>query len=253
MFERCLRKAATTDKVEHMFDHDEANRQDAEDPGSSVRGACVGSLVEVEAFERGVAEVCGVVNAAHGVLVAMVAEALAAGWWNGWGIHSPEHWLSWQTGMAPVRAKGVVRLAARRADLPVTIAALDAGELALDAAVEVARSVPSAYEADACQLAKVSMVRQLQRVLRRYGYDHDEQGAAAGAEGGRRRSAPRSGCARSGCWPRRVGRRRTRGRRPVRFRGDVPDGGGRERSDGGSRARGRGSLAVGRRRQVGRG
>ena len=71
--------------------------------------------------------------------------------------------------------------------------------------------------------------------------------------GGRRRSAPRSGCARSGCWPRRVGRRRTRGRRPVRFRGDVPDGGGRERSDGGSRARGRGSLAVGRRRRVGRG
>ena len=52
-----------------------------------------------------VAALCGVINAAHGELVDLIADALDADLWAQWGIHSPTHWLSWQCGLSRGRAQ----------------------------------------------------------------------------------------------------------------------------------------------------
>ena len=57
----------------------------------------------IAALEGDVAEVCGVLNATVGRLVELVADALDQDLWQGWGIHSPTHWVTWQTGLSPIR------------------------------------------------------------------------------------------------------------------------------------------------------
>jgi hypothetical protein len=126
---------------------------------------------EIEALEGRVAELSGLINAAHGELVGLIGEALDHGSWEGWGLHSPGHWLAWRTGMGLRRAHDIVRLAERRAALPECIQALEAGELSLDQAVLLARHVPDGYGHAATDLARVTTVSQLQRTLPRYGWE----------------------------------------------------------------------------------
>ena len=59
------------------------------------------------------ADLCGSLNVLHAQLVAAVVEALDDGLWEQWGIRSPEHWLAWQTGMTPARARQLVDTARR--------------------------------------------------------------------------------------------------------------------------------------------
>lgn len=132
-------------------------------------------MAAYDAFEVRVARTAGVLNAVHAELVDLVAEALDQGFAEGYGTHSPGHWLAWQAGLSPAHAAGIVRLARRRDELHTVMAALRAGELALDAALEIARLAPADHEQSVTELAKVATVSQLRRVLRDYGYDHDSQ------------------------------------------------------------------------------
>src|SRR4051794_8956638 len=52
-----------------------------------------------------IARVCGVLNVAHAQLVALTAQAIDEDLWRGWGVRSVEHFLQWQTGLSPARAK----------------------------------------------------------------------------------------------------------------------------------------------------
>ena len=52
------------------------------------------------AFEAAVASAAGVRNAADAALVDLVVTALAEGWWEGWGIHTPVQWLMWRAGVS---------------------------------------------------------------------------------------------------------------------------------------------------------
>ena len=65
----------------------------------------------MDALEDRVATLCGVINAAHGELVDLIADALDADLWAQWGIHSPTHWLSWQCGLS--QGKGAPAVGAR--------------------------------------------------------------------------------------------------------------------------------------------
>lgn len=132
---------------------------------------------QVRGLEVEVASVCGVLNAAAGRLVELLADAMEDELWNGWGIHSPAHWLGWQAGMSRSRADGLVKLAGRRAELPSAVAALVAGELSVDAAVAIARRAPAAYEASITEQAKVLTIGQLGKVLAGYHYDDETQKA----------------------------------------------------------------------------
>ena len=88
------------------------------------------------------AEVCGTLNMATGRLVSLIAEVLDTGAWEGWGIRSPEQWVSWKCGLSSGRARRLVAVARRLPELPATRSALQAGELAEDQVAQVCRHAP---------------------------------------------------------------------------------------------------------------
>jgi hypothetical protein len=60
--------------------------------------------------------------------------------------------------------------------LPVTFAAFDAGELALDQVAPIAAKAPRWADAELCEFAKVATVTQLRRVMRSYEFEPDPTG-----------------------------------------------------------------------------
>lgn len=119
-------------------------------------------------IEADVAEVAGVLNAAHGRLVELAGELIETEAWRRVGIKSVEHWLCWRAGLSAHRAKQVVGVARRRAELPVICATLARGERSLEQVGEVARFVPTHNDAEAAGLAKAATVSQLHNTLSRY-------------------------------------------------------------------------------------
>lgn len=119
------------------------------------------------------ADLCGVINAAHGRMVEVVSEALTTEVWAGAGIMSPRHWVTWQTGLADRAGGDVVRLAQRREELPTTITALCEGRISLASAGLIARFVPAEYEQCALEFALVMTYRQLRRSVSQYHFDLD--------------------------------------------------------------------------------
>jgi len=91
-------------------------------------------------------------------LVDSIVESIEGELWAQWGLRSPEHWLSWHTGLSPAHAKQLVDTARRKAELPTTFAALADGELSIDQVATIAKHVPSHNDGEACELAKSATV-----------------------------------------------------------------------------------------------
>jgi len=108
----------------------------------------------------------GTVNVAIARLVAAVRELLDADGWEGVGIQSPEHWLTWKAGVSRPRAEGLVRIARRLHDLPACSALFEQGRLGEDAMVRIARRVPPARDTEIAALAPLLLIPQLDRLLR---------------------------------------------------------------------------------------
>jgi Domain of unknown function (DUF222) len=121
-----------------------------------------GWMTEAEILD-GMAEVCGQLNAAHARLVALIAAALEARCWEGAGILSCEHWVTWRTGCSPSRARQLVALARRLPALPAVADAFSSGELSVDQAAVVGRHTPPGHDRAVTALAKQATVAQLQR------------------------------------------------------------------------------------------
>ena len=119
-------------------------------------------------LELEIAQVCGVINAATGRLVQLIAAVLQTESWQGWGIRSASQWVSWKCGVSPARAKRLVLMARRLAELPETRAAFDNGELCEDQVAVVCRHAPAPFDAEAAELARSATVVQLQRALGSY-------------------------------------------------------------------------------------
>jgi Domain of unknown function (DUF222) len=124
--------------------------------------------VAAVALQTRMADLCGHLNVLHAQLVDTVVEALDSSLWEQWGIRSPEHWLAWQTGMAPARARQLVESARRKAELPVTFAAFADGELSVDQVVTVTKYTPAHNDTEVCELAKSATVSQLRSALSKY-------------------------------------------------------------------------------------
>ena len=149
--------------------------------------AAIPDEARVIRLEAEFAEVCGLINAAHGRMVELLGEALDDELWKGWQIHSPAHWTAWQAGMTAGRANGLARLAARRHELPATVAALTAGDLSVDAAVAIGRLAPAGFDESITEFAKAATIPQLLRTLRDYHYDDpDADGPKSKGEDHRR-------------------------------------------------------------------
>lgn len=136
----------------------------------------------IDAFEAGLAEVCGHLHGLHARLVSMVAEALEHGWWAQAGVKTPEHWLCWQTGLGPAQARRIVTAARRRVELPVTFAAFEAGELSLDQVGPIVDRAPAWADAEVCDLARRCTVSQIRAAVGRYPFPDagDEHTAVGG-------------------------------------------------------------------------
>ena len=119
-------------------------------------------------LETRLADVCGVLNAAHAQLVSLVAEALETGAWDVPGVRCAQHWLAWKSGLSPARAKQIVQIASRTSELPVTLSMFADGELAVDQVAVVSRFVPEQNDAQAAEFAQHATVTQLSRSLASY-------------------------------------------------------------------------------------
>lgn len=135
-------------------------------------------------LETEIARTCGVLNAATGRLVSLLARVLEMGTWQVAGIHSPAQWVAWQCGVLPARARSLLSMARRRAELPVTSAAHEAGELCEDQVAVIARHAPAGVDAQVADLARAATVTQLRRVWGSYPFAEEP------AERGRDEPAP---------------------------------------------------------------
>lgn len=90
-----------------------------------------------------IVQVCGHLNVLHAELVTLTAEAVTTSAWSGEGVVSPQHWLAWQTGLSPERAKQTVHIAQRCTELPVSYAAFNDGLLSIDQMTVVAKRSPA--------------------------------------------------------------------------------------------------------------
>lgn len=120
---------------------------------------------------RELAEICGVVNAAHGRMVRLMVDVLADEAWGGAGVLSPLHWLTWKTSLSRSEASAVLNLAKRSSELSATVAALGEGRLSLACAGVIARYVPAEYETSVLEVASVLTVIQLRRSVSQYYFD----------------------------------------------------------------------------------
>ena len=130
---------------------------------------------EAMRLEAEVAQVCGVANAAAGRLVALIADVLATGSWEGADILSPAHWVGWKCGVSPNRARRLVSMARRLHELPETRAAFEAGELSEDQVALICRHAPAAADASVAEFARHATHSQLSRVLSKYVFAADKK------------------------------------------------------------------------------
>lgn len=115
--------------------------------------------------ERETVAVMGTINAAVARLVTTIRMLLDTGGWEGWGIQSPEHWVTWKAAVSRHRADGLVQVARRVPELLACWALFEQGGITEDAMVRVARRVPADHDAAvAAKLATVT-ISQLDRML----------------------------------------------------------------------------------------
>ena len=117
-------------------------------------------------IEERVAELAGHLNALHGELAGLVGELHRPGRLRG-PVPRPDGWAGGWAVRA--RAAGAVAAVAERVEeLPVTVGALQRGELSVDQAAAIARHAPAYADAEARGFAASMTVAQLSRVCRAY-------------------------------------------------------------------------------------
>ena len=133
-------------------------------------------------LEHEIARVCGVMNAAVGRLVRLIADVLETGAWEGAGIRSPSQWVAWKCGVSSSRARRLVAMARRLVELPETRAALEKGELGEDQVAVICRHAPTGIDGQAAELARSATVVQLSRVLGSYVFEEPKSPEAPVAD-----------------------------------------------------------------------
>ena len=73
-------------------------------------------------IEERLRTVCGHLNVLNAQLVELAGEALTSGSWQGHGVKSLAHWLTWQAGISAGHAREVVRLAEAKESHPQVMA-----------------------------------------------------------------------------------------------------------------------------------
>src|SRR3954447_26461882 len=102
------------------------------------------------------AEAGGILTAATGRLVGLIAAVVESECWQGGGVRSAEQWVSWKCGVSPGRARALVRTASRIGELPEVHAAQGGGELREGQGAAIPRQAPASIDAQAVELGRES-------------------------------------------------------------------------------------------------
>lgn len=154
-------------------------------------------------LELEIAHVCGVVNAATGRLVSLIAQVLETESRHGCGIRSASQWVMWKCGVSPARARNLVLMARRLAEMPEARAAFDNGELCEDQVAVVCQHAPASVDAQAAELARSAAVVQPRRVLGSYPFAEEAKGDPTEAKEPQAPAEPRTvsfGTTEKGTW-----------------------------------------------------
>lgn len=137
-------------------------------------------------FDAELNKVAGHLNAQHARLVDLVLVMLDdVGRWCTEGVHTPELFLGWRVGLSPQRARQIVAIAQRAADLPNCLEAFRRGELAVDQMAAIANRAPWWTDTEICELATQLTVGQLRNTLAKYPFpDVPRPDAGADPDGG---------------------------------------------------------------------
>jgi hypothetical protein len=128
-------------------------------------------VVDMDELDDSLNQVAGHLNAQHALLVDLTTELLAhEDWWRGPGIHTPELYLAWRTGVSPERARQVVQIARRVDDLPLCLEKFRRGELAVDQMAAVAKRAPWWTDEEIADIGSHMTVHQLRRTLGKYDF-----------------------------------------------------------------------------------
>lgn len=120
-------------------------------------------------FDAVLNEVAGHLNAQHARLVDLTVTVLEnEELWLDEGLHTPEAFLAWRTGLGPHNARHIVAIARRARELPECVEAFRRGELSVDQMAAIAHRAPWWSDSEICDLAKMLTVGQLRRTLGRY-------------------------------------------------------------------------------------
>jgi hypothetical protein len=109
--------------------------------------------------------VCGHLNVLNAQLVELAGEALATGSWQGTGVKSLAHWLTWQAGISQGHAREIVRLAEARQSHPRVMAVFAEGALSQDQAA-IATNAPAYLDRWFAEVATAATVAQLRVMVR---------------------------------------------------------------------------------------
>jgi hypothetical protein len=112
-----------------------------------------------------IAAACGHLNACYAVLVELIGEVIETEAWNGDGIRSIEHWITWRTGLSTNHARALVELATATEAHPRVAEAFAAGELSVDQARLAVQARPE-HDADVAEWAKAMTLSQLRLAVR---------------------------------------------------------------------------------------
>ena len=126
-----------TAETEHMYDHVMSSTATL-DPAPAV-------VVDVASE---VASLAGASNVVMARLVAIIAEAMAAGVTDEAGMKTPAAWLAWRSGLSPERAGQVVKLARVRDRYPLLFDAFERGVVSVDQMTELVKAPVWAERAD---------------------------------------------------------------------------------------------------------
>ncbi len=141
------------------------------DDGNNVHGAEFDAAFDLDEELNVVA---GHLNASHARLVDLTVTMIANPRdWRGPGVHTPELFLAWRTGLSAQRARQIVTIANRVGELPHCIDAFRRGELAVDQMAAIAKRAPWWIDSEICDLGRMLTVSQLARTLATYPFpDH---------------------------------------------------------------------------------
>ena len=116
-------------------------------------------------IEERLRTVCGHLNVLNAQLVELAGEALTSGSWQGTGVKSLAHWLTWQAGISQGHAREVVRLAEARDSHPQVMAVFADGAVSQDQAA-IATKAPPYLDTWFAEVATVATVAQLRVMVR---------------------------------------------------------------------------------------